>query len=118
MKKHFNKELVMTIKDDEDFESSIKCLIRRNSFIDGDVKVRDHYHITGKYSSSARRYCTIKLKFSYKILIVFRNLINCGAYFIIQELGKVNFKMDVIPNGIEKYSSFNINNKLVFIDSF
>ena len=90
----------------------------RNSYIDGDIKVRDHYHITGKYRSSARRYCNIKLKFSHKILIVFQNLINCGAYLIMQELGKVNFKVDVIPYGLEKYSSFNINNKLVFIYSF
>ena len=26
--------------------------------------------------------------------------------------------MNVIPNALEKYMSFNINNKLVFIDSF
>ena len=90
----------------------------RNSYIDGDIKVRDHYHITGKYRSSAHRYCNIKLKFSHKILIVFQNLINCGAYLIMQELGKVNFKMVIIPYGLEKYSSFNINNKLVFIYSF
>ena len=25
MKKHFNKELVMTTEDDEDFENSTKC---------------------------------------------------------------------------------------------
>ena len=30
----------------------------------------------------------------------------------------MNFKMNVIPNALEKYMSFNINNKLVFIDSF
>ena len=34
----------------------------------------------------------------------------------MQELGKFNLKKDVIPNGLEKYMSFNINNKLIFID--
>ena len=34
MKKHFNKELVMTKKDNEDFENSAKCLICDNSYID------------------------------------------------------------------------------------
>ena len=43
MKKQFNKELVMTKEDNEDFE------ICDNDYIDGDVKVRDHCHITGKY---------------------------------------------------------------------
>ena len=38
--------------------------------------------------------------------------------FIMQELGKFNFKINVIPNGLEKYISFKIKNKLAFIDSF
>ena len=32
MKKHFIKELAMTKKDDENFESSINCWIRGNIF--------------------------------------------------------------------------------------
>ena len=36
----------------------------------------------------------------------------------MQELGKLNLKINVIPNGLEKYMSFSINNKVSFIDSF
>ena len=36
----------------------------------------------------------------------------------MQELGKLNFKINVIPSGLEIYMSFTINNKLHFIDSF
>ena len=36
----------------------------------------------------------------------------------MQELGKFNLKIHVIPHGLEKYLSFSINNKLSFIDSF
>ena len=36
----------------------------------------------------------------------------------MQKLGKLNLKLNVIPNGLEKYISFSINNKLSFIDSF
>ena len=37
----------------------------------------------------------------------------------MQELGKFNLKINVIPNGLGKYMSFSIKNKLsVFIDSF
>ena len=48
MKKHFNKELVMTKEDNEDFKNSTKCWICDNDFIAADIKVRDHCHITGK----------------------------------------------------------------------
>ena len=48
MKKHFNKKLVMTKEDNEDFKNSTKCWICNNDYIDNGVKVRDHCHITGK----------------------------------------------------------------------
>ena len=36
----------------------------------------------------------------------------------MQELYKFNLKVNVIPDGLEKYMNFTINNKLTFIDSF
>ena len=36
----------------------------------------------------------------------------------MQELGKFNLKINVVPNGLGKYMSFSINNKLRFVDSY
>ena len=36
----------------------------------------------------------------------------------MQELGKFNLKIKVIPHELEKYMNFSINNKLSFIDNF
>ena len=36
----------------------------------------------------------------------------------MQKLCKFNLKINIIPNGLEKYTSFSINNKFSFIDSF
>ena len=36
----------------------------------------------------------------------------------MQELGQLSFKINVVSNGLEKCMSFNINNKLIFIDNF
>ena len=36
----------------------------------------------------------------------------------MQELSKFDLKINVVPNEQEKYLSFNINDKLIFIDSF
>ena len=116
MKKHFNKELVMTKKDNEDFENSTKCWICDNDYIDNDVKVRDHCHITGKYRGSAHRDCNINVKLNHKIPVVFHNLKNYDSHLIMQELGKFSLKINVILNGLEKYKSFSIN--LSFIVSF
>ena len=118
MKNYFNKELVMTKKDNEDFESSTKCQICNNVYDEGDVKVRDYCHITGKYRGSGHRDCNINITLNHKISTVFHNLKNHDSHLVMQELGKFNFKINVIADGLEKYMSFNINNKLMFIDSF
>ena len=107
----------MTKKGDEDFENSTKCWICDNDYVDGNVKVRDHCHITGKYRGSTLRDGNINVKLNHKIPIVFHNLENYASHLIMQELGKVDFKING-PNVLEKYMSFNIRSKLVFTDSF
>ena len=81
------------------------------------VKIRDHCNITGKHRGSAHRdYCHTKVKLNPKIPIVFQDLENYDS--IMPELGKINFKINVISNGLEKHMSFNINNKFIFTDIF
>ena len=108
----------MTKGDNEDFRSSTQCWICDNDYIDTDVNITDHCHITGKYRVTARIDCNINLNLNHKILVVYHSLKKYDCLHIIQELGKFNLKMNVIPNGLEKYVSFNINNKLSFIDNF
>ena len=61
MKKHFNKELVTSNEDHEDFEKSTKCWICDNDYIDGHVKVRDPCHITRKDRCCAHKDCNINV---------------------------------------------------------
>ena len=64
------------------------------------------------------RDCNINLQLNHKIAVIFHNLKKFDSHLIWQELGKFSLKINVIPNGLEKYMNFNINNKLSFIDSF
>ena len=48
---------------------------------------------------------------------MFHNLRGYDSHLIIQEIGKFDVKVSVIPNELEKYMSFTINKNLVFIDS-
>ena len=49
IKEHVTKELVMNNGDDKDFENSTKYWVSDNVYVDGDAKVRDRCHITGKW---------------------------------------------------------------------
>ena len=49
--------------------------------------------------------------------IIFHKLKGYDSHLIINEIGKFDVKISVIPNGLEKYIAFTINNNLFFIDS-
>ena len=66
----------MTKGDNEDFQNSIKCWIFDIDYIDNDVKVRYHSHVTGKYSGSTHRDCHVNVKLNHKMLVIFRILKN------------------------------------------
>ena len=99
MKKHFNKELVITKEDNEDFKNSTKCCTCDNDYIDTNVKVKDHCHITGNYRRSANSDCNMNLELNHKIPIACPNLKSYDSHLIMQELGKFNLKRSVMTNG-------------------
>ena len=74
----------MTKEDNEGFENSTKSWNCDNNYIDGDVKVRDHCHITGKHRGSAHRDCNINIKLNHKISVVFHILKKYDSHLIMQ----------------------------------
>ena len=80
-------------KSNEDFENYTKCWVPDNAYFDGDVKARDHCHITGKYRGSPHRDCNFNVKLNHIIHVVFHKLKNYDSHLIMQELGKFNIKL-------------------------
>ena len=58
------------------------------------------------------------LNWIIKNSIVFSNLKNFDYHVIKQEVGKFVFKINVTPNRLREYMSFNMTNELIFIDTF
>ena len=53
MKKHFNKNLIMSEEKEEQFQSSNTCSICEKLIDDDDEKIRAHCHVTGKFRGAA-----------------------------------------------------------------
>ena len=98
MKKHFNKNLVMTAEQNEEFERSNICW-------------------TGRYRVPAHWPCNINLKIKKKVPVIFHNLKGYESHLIFKKLSKFDCRISAIPNGLEKYMSFTLNKNIVFIDS-
>ena len=117
MKKHFDKNLIMCEEVEHLFQQSNNCWICKKLIDNKDEKVRDHCHITGKFRGSAHWDCNINFQLTKKIPVIFHNLKGYDSHLIFSELHKFNLKVDVIPNGLEKYMAFFLGRDLVFIDS-
>ena len=122
------RRLVMTKKDEEDFQNAKKCWICQRQYKPDDgenIPVRDHCHITGKYRGSAHKKCNFRLQISaekIKIPVVFHNLKGYDSHFIIEKLGDIikqePLNVKVIATNAEKYTAIYLDKHLAFIDSY
>ena len=109
----------MIICEEEEhlFQQSNSCWICKKLFDNDDEKVRDHFHVTGKFRGAAHWSCNKNLQLTKRVPIIFHNLKGYDSHLIFCELNKFDVKINVIPNELEKYMAFFVNENLVFIDS-
>ena len=79
--------------------------------------MKDQCHVTGKYRGAAHNACNRPFRLTNKIPVTFHNLRGYDSHLIMQEIGKFNKVINVIPYNMEKYMAFMVDD-LTFIDSF
>lgn len=122
--KTIDKKMEMTDSDTRDFEKADTCHICKKKFINGEKKVRDHCHATGKYRGAAHNLCNANFRISKKVSVFFHNLKGYDSHFIVQAMTKLKNeerkyepKIDLIPLNHEKFLSFTLDNNIVFKDT-
>ena len=113
-----------TAEDQKAFESAEKCHICEQPFKEGDKRVRDHEHRNGSFNAASHNACNLNYQESFNIPVVFHNLTNYDAHFIIKQVAnEIEGSIKVIPTTLEKYISIikyveNTAVRFSFIDSF
>ena len=116
MNKYFNKNLLMNEKGKHLFQKSNTWICKK--LIDNDEeKVRDHCHVTGKFRRAVHWNCNINFQLTKEVPVILHNFRGYDSHLVLNELDKFDVKINVIPNGLEKYIAFFLNKNLVFIDS-
>jgi len=89
------------------FNNATHCHVCEKQFAPDDTRVRDHCHLIGRYRSFAHSNCNLNYRNSYCISIVFHNLSEYDAHFIIKDIAIVyKGRIDILPIIKEKYISF------------
>ena len=74
--KENSKRLLFWLKKSWRIRKSTVRVIRKKPFKEGDVKVKDHDHIDGKYRGPAHQDCNINLSLTINVLVVFHKFQN------------------------------------------
>ena len=101
MKKHFNKNLIIS-EEEEQFQSSNICWICEKLIDDDDEKVRDHCHVTAQFRGAAHWSCNINLQLTKNVPVIFHDLRGYDSHLFFFELSKFDVETDVIPHRLEK----------------
>ena len=115
-----NKQMIFNANNQRDFATATKCFICGEYFVDGDVKVRDHCHFTGRYRGCAHQDCNLQFAMRfYKIPVFLHNLKNYDSHLIIERANDLSEKgkIDVIAQNSEKFITFAFKS-MCFKDSF
>ena len=119
------KPMKLTPEEELAFQTADTCYLCGKPT--GDDKVRDHEHaFNGKYRGCAHSACNLQLRYrgnkaasNFYIPVIFHNLRGYDGHLILKSFKREIFKkgdISCIPNNMERYLSFTIDN-LRFIDS-
>ena len=118
--KNNRKDIIMTEKDEKDFDNHNICRFCEKKNISD--KVREHCRLTGKYRGPAHNTCNINFteKQSNFIPFIFHNFCNYDCHmffqkFVDKKIDEVTF--DSIPKTTEKYNGVTYG-CIRFIDSY
>ena len=84
---------------------------------EGDVRLRDHCHITGKYRGAAHQRSNLMLPQATQIPVFFHNLRGYDAHILFPTIGNYEWKIKVIPQTWEKYLAIQWGRNIIFKDS-
>ena len=129
----FPEKTILTSVDENNFQKATHSHICEKEL--GHDRVRDHCHLTGKFSVAAHNECNLNCRVPKFFPVIFHNLCGYDNHLFIKNIGVTEGNISCIPNNEEKYISFskelvidtyidkekkekNITREIRFIDSF
>ena len=117
------KKMIPLIRAESiDYITATVCHICGDPFLDdrrdenkGNVKVRDHCHLTGRYRGAAHSKCNLKYKLPRFYPVILHNLSGYDTHMFIKDLAETQGEITCISKTEEDYISFS---KTITVDTF
>ena len=102
--------MIMTMHDKMAYDNPTLCHVCNDEL--GEVRVRDHCHLSDKFRGAAHEICNLKYKVPKFFPVVFHNLSGYDSHLFIKILGNSEGDISCIPNNEENYISFTSRSSL------
>ena len=80
------KPMIMTSQDKVDLKKATKCWICEKDFLEGDKKVRDRCHYTGRFRGAAHNKCNSLFRKPKFVPVIFHNLSGYDSHLFVKNL--------------------------------
>jgi hypothetical protein len=98
----------LTKEEEESFSKARVCVICEKEFKTGDVKVRDHDHLNGKYRGTAHKTCNVNYKLPNYVTVIAHNLFGYDIHLFLEELSKFSDDIKLFGKSTEKFQFLQI----------
>ena len=98
---NFTNNMIVTMHDKVIYDNSIPCHICYEELVED--RVRDHYHLSGKFRGPAHEVCNQKYKVPKFVPVVFHNSSGYDRHLFINTLGNSEGDISCIPNNEENF---------------
>lgn len=105
--------IVMTFRDNANFNNSTSCYICNKPFTADVVKCRDHCHFSGKYLGAACSYCNLRRTKPRTLKIFIHNASKYDMHFLVKAIPNFRDRIKnirVLPYNGENFRTMSFNN--------
>ncbi len=111
----------LTEQEEEIVRTATHCYLCEGIFHDeGEKRVRDHDHLTGKFLGMAHNDCNLARRELYQLCIFTHNFSGYDSHFLIRALSRFPERIhtiDAIPLTTQKFKTITVNRRIKFLDS-
>jgi DNA polymerase type B, organellar and viral len=107
---HSNYSINMTSADENDFQAASECYACHKPFTSKIPKVRDHDHglPLNNYRGACHQSCNLLVRRMKMIPVYCHGLGNYDGHYIVRMFAARKFKIQILPNNLERYLSISI----------
>ncbi|KAF0094191.1 MAG: hypothetical protein FD144_5943, partial [Rhodospirillaceae bacterium] len=112
-------EMSMTWRDWDKYRAATHCTGCKKAFVDGDVKVRDHCHLSGRFRGVMHQACNLKSRQVKHLHVFIHNFRGYDSHLIMRAFRlSPERTLHVVGQSMEKYLTIDWGHDISFKDSY